>query len=90
MTNKLAPCPFCGMQSHQDWDDTMYPSGTGWREDPRGNEGLLRHYLGRTERHRWQGTCYEINCCTNYGGCGANISGDSIEAVINNWNRRVS
>jgi hypothetical protein len=33
MTNKLAPCPFCGMQSHQDWDDTMYHSGTGWRED---------------------------------------------------------
>ena len=52
MTNKLSPCPFCGMQSHQDWDDTMYPTGTGWREDPWGNKGLLRHYLDRTERHR--------------------------------------
>lgn len=83
MINILKPCPFCGLQSHQDWDDTMHPSGVGWRDYP-----PFRHYLGADQRHRWQGKCYEINCATQYGGCGANISGDSKEEVIEKWNRR--
>lgn len=83
MTNLLKPCPFCGLQSHQDWEDTLYPSGIGWRVD----EGV-QHYLGRDSYARWQGKCYEINCATPYGGCGANISADSKEEVIEKWNRR--
>lgn len=88
MTNTLKPCPFCGMQSDTEDEDTLYPSGTGWREGLFGSGEVLRQYLSRTDWYRWQGTCYEINCSTNYGGCGANISGDSKEEVINKWNRR--
>ena len=89
--NKLKPCPFCGLQSDVDWDDTLYPSGSGWREDPCGTEGrYLRHYLGANERHRWQGTCYQINCAEIYGGCGVNITGDSKQEVIDKWNYRLS
>lgn len=24
---KLKPCPFCGLTSDTDWEDTLYPSG---------------------------------------------------------------
>ena len=24
MTTKIKPCPFCGLQSHQDWDGMCY------------------------------------------------------------------
>ena len=86
--NKLKPCPFCGMQSHQDWDDTLHPSGSGWRELQFG-ETKIRHYMGRKDYHKWEGACYEIDCAETYGGCGVNITGDSKEEVINKWNRRV-
>lgn len=92
MINLLKPCPFCGLQSHQEWDDTMYPSGVGWREDTGVIDDVtpFRHYLGTDQRHRWQGKCYEINCAIQYGGCGANISADSKEEVIEKWNRRIA
>jgi hypothetical protein len=79
------------MQSHQEWEDTMYPSGTGWREDIGIVDDVtpFRHYLGNDSRDKWQGACYEINCATVYGGCGCSISGGSKEEVINKWNRRV-
>lgn len=88
--NKLKPCPFCGMQSHQDWADTLHPSGIGWREDVGiiDGETPFRHYLGPDQRDRWQGACQVINCEVSYGGCGARISGDSEEEVIDKWNRR--
>ena len=31
--NKLKPCPFCGLQSDTDWEDTLYPSGSGWADE---------------------------------------------------------
>ena len=88
---KLKPCPFCGLTSDTDWEDTLYPSGVGWREDTGVIDDVtpFRHYLGAYRRDQWQGTCYEINCAVTYGGCGANISGDSEEDVIEKWNKRV-
>ncbi len=86
--NKLKPCPFCGLQSDTDWEDTLYTSGSGWREVQFG-ERKIRHYMGRKDYHEWQGACYEINCAVTYGGCGVNISADSIPEVIQKWNRRV-
>lgn len=85
MESKLKPCPCCGLQSHQDWDDTMYPSGLGWIE----HEDSFREYLGYDEREDWQGMCYRIICAETYGGCGVSITGDSKEDVIDKWNRRV-
>lgn len=85
MTTKLKPCPFCGLQSHQDWDDTLYPSGIGWKEDV----DSFRHYLGRLKFAQWEGTCYKLTCAETYGGCGASLVADSKEEVIDKWNRRV-
>ena len=87
---KLKPCPFCGMTSDTEWEDTLHPSGVGWREDMfTGDEIPLRHYLGRDRQDQWQGACYEIHCNVIYSGCGVNISGDSKEDVIEKWNKRV-
>lgn len=33
MTTQLKPCHFCGLQSHEDWDDTIYTAGIGWRDE---------------------------------------------------------
>lgn len=85
MTNKLKPCPFCGLQSHQDWDDTLHPSGIGWAED----DEHVPYYLSIDQYEEWQGTCYKLTCAEVYGGCGASATGDSQEEVINKWNRRI-
>ena len=85
---QLKPCPFCGMTSDTEWEDTLYPSGVGWRLLDRGDRGLCKSYLGRDRVDIWEGTCYEINCATTYGGCGVSISGDSKEEVIDKWNSR--
>ena len=92
MTTQLKPCPFCGLQSHEDWDDTIYPAGIGWRDEKKdAPDGTppIRLYLRREQYYRWQGTCYKINCAETYGGCGASLVGDSKEEAIDKWNRRV-
>lgn len=78
------PCPFCGMKNNLDID-TLYPSGIGWKED---ND--IRHYVSihqeELPREQW---CYKVICNESYGGCGAEIHGDSAEEAINKWNKRV-
>ena len=82
-TSKLKPCPFCGSGLDVDDSDTLHPSGTAWLEV----EGLLcRRYVSYKESPNW---CYEVHCCTHYGGCGASIAGDSRDEAIRLWNRRV-
>lgn len=75
-------CPFCGMKCNLDID-TLYPSGTGWVDAGEG----YRHYVSRSDvpREQW---CYKIICNESYGGCGAEMHGDSVEEVINKWNKR--
>jgi len=87
---KLKPCPFCGLTSDTDWEDTLHPSGVGWCEDNSGyhDSHVHRFYLSTEHKDEWEGVCYEISCSVTYGGCGANISGDSKEEVIERWNRR--
>jgi hypothetical protein len=65
-------------------EDTMYPSGTGWKDD---EEIGLRTYRRTLEvpKEQW---CWGIHCATNYGGCGAEIHGDTKEEAIAAWNRR--
>lgn len=43
---ELLPCPFCGRKVDDDLSDTLYPSGTYWRE-----EDGLRHYIGHRDRN---------------------------------------
>lgn len=80
----LKHCPFCGMEADAEDEDTIYPNGSGWIDAPEG----FRHYVRRTEvpQEQW---CYSVHCVQHYGGCGAEISGDSIEEAINKWNRRI-
>ena len=81
-------CPFCGMKNNLDID-TLYPSGIGWKEDDLGDGTTFRHYVSiyseDLPREQW---CYKVVCNDSYGGCGATMHGDSIEEVINKWNKR--
>lgn len=82
---KLLPCPFCGKRVTLEDDDTLYPSGILWRDDP---EIGLRTYHRRKEQREGDGMCYTLHCPVPSGGCGAEISGDSKEEAIAAWNRR--
>lgn len=76
------PCPFCGMICNLDLD-TLYPSGIGWKDAGVG----YRHYVSAwgVPKEQW---CYKIVCNESYGGCGAEIQGDSTTEVIEKWNKR--
>ena len=80
----LKPCPFCGMEADAEDEDTIYPNGVGWETSPE----IHRYYVHRKEvpQEQW---CYSVHCVQHYGGCGAEMSGDSIDEAINKWNRRI-
>lgn len=82
---KLLPCPFCGKKVTLTDDDTLYPSGILWRDDP---EIGLRTYHSRREQKEGDGMCYTMHCPVPSGGCGAEITGDSEEEAVASWNRR--
>ena len=88
---KLTKCPFCGRVNDTDDEDTLYPTGSYWATHGDG----FRHYfspgLYRGNIHQMpepEGKVYQIVCSENYGGCGAEIHGDSVEEVIQKWERR--
>ena len=76
-------CPFCGKRMAANDQDTLYPTGFGWKE-----EDGIRHYCGIHEvpKEQW---CYKIVCQEHYGGCGVEMHGDSIEETLEKWNKRV-
>ena len=88
----LKPCPFCKKEMDATDPDTLHRSGTIWktRGESRREYVSFRTQMTFPEKdmNDYMGWCYEINCRTSSGGCGANISGDSQEEVINKWNRR--
>ena len=83
-------CPFCGKSIDPDDIDTLYPSGSGWKESDWGDGTMIRHYVSvhseKLPKEQW---CYKIICQTHYGGCGATMYGDSKEETLENWNKRV-
>lgn len=81
-TLKLKSCPFCGKQMDLNDPDTIYPCGA-WKKDSNGDT----HYLSYNSPNI-DGFVFGIYCEESSGGCGAQISGDSIEEVIFKWNRR--
>jgi len=94
---ELKPCPFCGKIPESDGDDTLYPTG-GWQlihEDecsyPVYLSGWDVHVMKNEHPDRYGidfGSTYTMHCPEVYGGCGAEISGNSKEEAIEKWNRR--
>lgn len=84
MNTGCLPCPFCGSKINAEDPDTLYPSGTGWEDAGEG----YRHYVSsyNVPKEQW---CYKIVCQEHYGGCGAEIHGDSVDEVKEKWNKRV-
>lgn len=82
---ELKPCPFCGMKPDPDEPDTCHPSWIRWRDT---GEGYYE-YLTRNNWTEDSQPCWDFNCVTIAGGCGAMVSGHSEEEVIEKWNRRV-
>lgn len=80
----MKPCPFCGMEVDLSDPDTLYPSGTGWKDRPDGLRSY--HSFREVPREQW---CWDMHCPTTAGGCGAVMSGDSREECIEKWNTRV-
>ncbi len=81
--NEAKDCPFCGKHMNPSDQDTLYPSAVGWKE-----EDGFRSYCSIYDvpKEQW---CYKIVCQEHYGGCGAEIYGDSIEETLEKWNKRV-
>jgi hypothetical protein len=80
----LRECPFCGKEVYKDdIFDVIYPCGTRWRED----DGH-RHYISANDPREAMGRVWKMQCTDNHGGCGAEVTGDSLEEVIEKWNRR--
>lgn len=84
----IKPCPFCG-HTPLDEMDFLHPIGTGWRDDPIGdNDTMMRHYMRMNDPRGVHGQVWEMNCLEHEGGCGASMHGDSREEVVAKWNRR--
>ena len=92
----LLPCPFCGKDLNSksyytDINEILHPSGTVWRtifDD--GDSTPIIEYDFYKNREESDNLCYQINCPEIYGGCGAEMHGDSKDEVIAKWNTRVS
>jgi hypothetical protein len=78
------PCPFCGHKVDLEDDDTLYPSGTYWREEEDG----LRHYVNHKERRLDDKPLWGLHCPEPAGGCGIKVYGHTREEAIERWNRR--
>lgn len=79
------PCPFCGKRVDLEDYDTLYPSGTFWRDD---KEIGLRTYHSRKNSRPSDRQCYGMHCPVTSGGCGATVYGDTESDAISKWNRR--
>ncbi len=80
----MLPCPFCGKVPDLDDPDTLYPNGTGWKY--RFN-GFTQYVSFRdVPKEQW---CYSLHCVTTSGGCGAEMSGDSIQECLDKWITRL-
>lgn len=81
---KLLRCPFCGHEvANDDMRDTVYPTGTYWREID-GYRSYVRHPLRQPDDNQ----CWQVVCQISAGGCDAHVSADSREEAIKKWNTR--
>jgi hypothetical protein len=79
----IKPCPFCGKEVDLEDDDTLYPTGSGWKDRTEGFRSY--HNFREVPKEQW---CYGLHCATTAGGCGVEMQGDSMEEAISKWNAR--
>lgn len=101
-TEEILPCPFCGRPYDPDpCDGSIQRRPMKWIEFEGDH---LRHYyfpahekdvehvehLKKAKGYEitGQGDVWEVLCLVHNGGCSAQVSGDSREEAIANWNRR--
>lgn len=82
MSTIVKNCPFCGYAVDVTDPDTFHPNSVGWVI----TDGI-KHYVSfrQVPKEQW---CYVLRCPEIYGGCGAEINGDSKEECLNKWNKR--
>ncbi len=76
----ILPCPFCGTIIDSTDPNVLHPTGTAWIYD---EELKQKHYYHISEVEEGN-LCYMITC-----DCGAILTGDSKDDVIQAWNNRV-
>ena len=80
----LKPCPFCGSKMDVDDNDTLYPSGTVWRQHELGyREYTSLRAAQSNPQFEIEGYVFKIEC-----NCGAEMQADTILETVNNWNNR--
>lgn len=79
------PCPFCGRASNIHDSETLFPTGARWRETDIG-----RIYHRQLDGKDSDGWVWGMHCPESYGGCGAEIHGDTKDEALAKWNRRAS
>ena len=57
MEKEVKPCPFCGKAVDLNDEDTLYPSGTGWKDHPDGIRSY--HSFREVPKEQW---CYDLHC----------------------------
>ena len=79
-------CPFCGYAVDVTDPDTLYPTGLGWKIGFTDIDDV-KHYVShrKVPKEQW---CYVLRCPEIYGGCGAEIHGDSKQECLDKWNKR--
>lgn len=80
----MKDCPFCGHKLDIYDTDTIYPNGVGWVLNDDGTKSYVN--FREVPEEQW---CYSINCVTTAGGCGAEMTGDSMVECIEKWNKRI-
>lgn len=82
VVEQALPCPFCGKTVDLNNEDTLYPTGTGWKIF---GEYRTYHSFREVPKEQW---CWGMHCPTVAGGCGAEIHGDSKKEALQKWNTR--
>lgn len=83
ISNTFLPCPFCGKTLNVEDGDTLYPTGMWWRI-----EDGMRHYVRHKDRKEGDKSEWGVHCAEVSGGCGAEITADSKQEAMDNWNKR--